>query len=584
MINARLQKLHEYMSAQGIDVYFLSSNDNHLSEYVADYFKVIAYYSSFTGSVSSMLIDKENAYIFVDGRYHLQADKQCIPNGINVVKLGLENQLDPIAFIEKNYSNCLIGLDGKRNSVSFVKKLLEKGINVRSIDLYSESWQPEADFPFSMVREIANNYSGLSRKRKLEMLRYYLKDKIQIVNNLDAIAYILNLRGDDIPYTPVFLSYLVIAPEKAYLFADYKRFSSEVIKHLNQDGIEIKPYDDYYLYLKFLNKQKIVYDENKTNYETYRIISKNNILFSSRSLIDKMKAIKNPIEQNNIRMAHIYDGIAVLRFLMWLDKADKSNISEYDAARKIDEFRKNYRAEDLSFSSIVACNQNAAIIHYSPSKDDSSMLSDEGILLFDTGGQYPEGTTDITRTISLGKTSEEIKKYFTIVLKAMFNLSELKFLQGLSGNQLDVIVRKELWQYGIDYRHGTGHGVGYNLSVHEGPPNIRYNKLDSGDESAIIKPGMVFSDESGVYFEGLFGIRCENLLLCQKDVKNTYGNFLKFETLTLVPFDLKLIDKNYLDERTIRALNNYHQRVYDTLLPYINEEEAEFLERLTRKI
>ena len=381
------------------------------------------------------------------------------------------------------------------------------------------------------------------------------------------------------------MAYLVFINNDVYLFTDLERFSEEVLDHLYEDGVIIRPYASYYSFLETIRGKKILIDETKVNYETYVNIAKgHNTIQHMRSIVEDMKAIKNPIEQRNVRLAHIYDGVAVLRFLMWLDSSDKSTLTEYDVKEKIDGFRKAYRANDLSFSSIVAYNENAAVVHYTPDPENSARLDNKGILLFDTGGQYSEGTTDVTRTVALGETSDEIKKYFTLVLKSMFNLSELKFLQGLSGNQIDVLARKDLWELGVDYRHGTGHGVGYNLAVHESSPNVRYGKTENGGELAEIKPGMVFSDEPGVYFEGRFGIRCENLLLCVNDEKNEYGQFLRFETLTMIPFDLKLIDPRYLDERTRHILNAYHDRVYETLLPYLNNEEANFLRKLTREI
>ena len=370
-----------------------------------------------------------------------------------------------------------------------------------------------------------------------------------------------------------------------YLFSDLERFNEDILDELYADGIIIRPYISYYDFIKNIHHRKIILDENKVNYQSYLNVNRNgNTIYNMRSIIEDMKAIKNPIEQENMRQAHIYDAVSLIRFMMWLENEDKSKYSEYDIQNKIDNFRKEYKAKDLSFSSIVAYNENAAIVHYFPEKDKCKQLDNQGILLFDTGGQYDLGTTDITRTIALGPVDEEIKKYFTLVLKSMFNLSELKFLKGLSGKQIDIIARKDLWDLGVDYRHGTGHGVGFNLAVHEAPPNIRYMESESKAEETMLKSGMIFSIEPGVYFENRFGIRCENLVLCVKDEENEYGQFLKFETLTLVPFDLNLIDKNYLDEKTIRIINDYHQRVYDTLSPYLSEEEKEYLKGLTRKL
>ena len=585
MIKNRLNILRQTMSQKEIDIYFFNTSDYHLSEYVPEYFKTIAYFSGFTGSLAYLLVTRDDAYIFVDGRYHVQADKQCLENGVKVVKLGTGDALEPVDFISRYYPGATVGLDGKRTNISFVKKLLEKDIKVVSVDIYSDLIENRTPLSRNPIYALKEEFVGLSRKRKIEVIKRCLKDKVHIVNNLESIAYLLNLRSDDILYTPVFMSYMVIMDEDVYLFCDLERFDEELLDELYSDGIIIRPYDSYYEFLKTISHRKIVLDELKVNYQSYVNINRGgNTIYNMRSIIEDMKAIKNPIEQENMRMAHIYDAIALVRFLLWLSKQDKSRYSEYDIKEKIDGFRKEYKANDLSFSSIVAYNENAAIPHYFPTEKDSAMLDNRGILLFDTGGQYDLGTTDITRTIALGEVDDEVRKYFTLVLRSMFNMSELKFLRGLSGSQIDIIARKDLWEAGVDYRHGTGHGVGYNLSVHEGPPNIRYMSTEAGNEEVPLKPGMVFSVEPGVYFENRFGIRCENLVLCIKDEENEYGQFLKFETLTLVPFDLNLIDRNYLDEKMINIINNYHQRVYETLSPYLNEEEKEFLRGLTRQL
>lgn len=584
MIKNRLNALKTKMKESGIDVYYFNTSDYHLSEYVPEYFKTIAYFSGFSGSMATLLVTLDDTYIFIDGRYHSQADRECLPNGIKVVKLGTIGALDPVEFIVKNYKDKTIGLDGKRTSIAFAKKLLKHRIKIKSLDIYSELIENRASLSSDPIYELDEQYTGLSRKRKLELIKYCLNDKTHIINNLESIAYLLNLRGNDIAYTPVFLAYLVIKDKEIYLFSNLSRFSPELLDKLYEDEVIIRPYESYYSFLETISKKKILLDENKVNYESYLRIYRNNRLYNMRSVVEEMKAIKNPVEQRNFKLAHIYDAVAVLRFMMWLDSVDKRTITEYDAKRKIDSLRLEYRAKDLSFSSIVAYNENAALMHYAPTESKCARLNNKGILLFDTGGQYNEGTTDITRTVALGEVDDKVKMYFTLVLKSMFNLSELKFLRGLSGRQIDIVARKDLWELGVDYRCGTGHGVGYNLAVHEGPPNIRYGTTENQTEEAPIKPGMIFSDEPGVYFENEFGIRCENLLLCEKAESNEYGEFLRFNTLTLVPFDLNLIDKNYLDEKTINVLNNYHQRVYDTLLPYLNEEEADYLRKITRKI
>ena len=585
MVKEHLKSLKTAMEKEGMDVYYLNTSDYHMSEYVPEYFKTILYFSGFTGSLATLLVTREDTYIFVDGRYHLQADRQCLENGVKVVKLGTAGALDPIAFLKKNYAGKVIGLDGRRTGVKFAKQLKKEGLKILSKDIYSDLIIDRAPLSKDKVWELDEKYSGLSRKKKIELITYCLGDKVHIVNNLESIAYLLNLRGNDILHTPVFLSYLVILNNEVYLFCDIERFDSELLEELYDDGVILRPYDSYYDFLKQIADKKILIDENKVNYETYLSIKgRGNRIYDMTSIIEEMKAVKNPVEQENMRLAHIYDGVAVLRFLMWLETVDKNSISEYDAACKIDSLRLEYKAIDLSFSSIVAYNENAAQMHYAPSKDSSAILADHGILLFDTGGHYPEGSTDITRTVALGPVDDEVKMWFTLVLKSMFNLSSVKFLQGMNGNQLDILARKDLWARGVDYRCGTGHGVGYLLAVHESPPNVRHGHTQAGSELAPFKPGMICSDEPGVYFDGKFGIRCENMILCRKDELNEYGQFLSFETLTKVPFDTRLIDKRYLEKEDIERINAYHEDVCESLLPYLNEEEAQFLRKLTEKI
>ena len=584
MVIDRLEALRKAMKSNGIDVYYFNTCDYHMSEYVSEYFKTIAYFSGFTGSLATLLVDQEKAYIFVDGRYHVQADKQCLRNNIEVEKLGTKGVKDPFNFILDNYKGKVLGFDGKRTSVKFGKSLVTSGVEVKSLDIYSDIIEGRVPLSKNEIFEFNEMYAGVSRKNKIEIINRALKGSCLIVNNLESIAYLLNLRSDDVEHTPVFLSYLVILDSQVYLFVDSSRFNKKTLDNLFEDQIIVRPYGSYYEFLKVINDKTIFIDETKVNFETFIRISSNNKIIDKRSIIEDMKAIKNEREQENMRQAHIKDGVAVVKFLKWLSEVDKKTITEWHVAKKIDELRFEEGALDTSFSSIVAYNENAAIMHYFPEKGKATELDNKGILLFDTGGQYNQGTTDITRTVSLGPVKPEIKKWFTLVLKSMFNLSELKFLKGMSGNQIDIVARKDLWAEGVDYRCGTGHGVGYNLSVHEGPPNIRYMHSEAKTEEAEFKPGMICSDEPGVYFEKQFGIRCENMILCKKEFENEYGEFLGFETLTLVPFDLELIDKNYLDQKTIDVINEYHKKVYETLLPYLNEEEAKYLKRITRKI
>lgn len=585
MENKRISVLQETMKKEKIDVYYLNTSDYHLSEYVPSYFRTIEYFSGFSGSLATLLIDQENAYIFVDGRYHIQADKQCLPNGVNVVKLGTAGALEPLDFIKEKYQGKTIGIDGKRTSIGFGKSLKSLGLNTVSKDIYSDLITDREPLSKDKLWKLDDAYTGQKRSDKLNEIKYILNGKTHIVDNLESIAYILNLRGNDIVYTPVFLSYLVFNKNDVYLFINLERLTPEILDELYEDGIIIRPYDDYYSFISSLNNEIIILDENKVNYETYsRLLKHHNKLVNTISPLEIKKSQKNKVEQHNFELAHIYDGVAMLRFLKWLDEIDKTTINEYDAAERLNKFRLDYKAFDLSFNPIVAYQSNAAMMHYAPTKENNTNLENEGILLVDSGGHYLEGTTDITRTIALGPVSDKLKMHFTYVLKSMFNLSETKFLSGLSGCQVDILARKDIWSLGINYRCGTGHGVGHVLAVHEMPPNIRYMMTETGSERVPFKVGNVVSDEPGIYLEGEYGIRCENLLLVQNDEKNEYGQFLKFKTLTVVPFDLRLIDKKYLDEKTIEVLNAYHKRVYETLSPYLNDEEKAYLEKITRAI
>lgn len=573
------------MKENGINAYYFNTSDYHMSEYVPEYFKTIRYFSGFTGSLATFVVDEEKSYIFVDGRYHLQADRECIPNGIEVIKLGTEGALDPITFIKKNYDKKVLGIDGKRSSINFVKSFDDTKIKIKSLDIYSELIENRIPLSTSPIKELDLKYVGKSRSEKIQDLKYCFEDKVHVINNLESIAYLLNLRSDDIIHTPVFLSYMIVNKNDVYLFTDVNRIDSDLLQKLYLDEVIIKPYDEYYEVLKQIKDSIVVLDDNKVNYQSYVNLQNNNNKFVfMRSVVEDMKAIKNETEIKNSIEAHIKDGVSMVKFIKWLKETDKSNLTEMDASNYLDNLRIANGAFDLSFNSIVAYKENAAVVHYSPSDDRPVKLDNSSLLLVDSGGQYVEGTTDITRTISLGDNSDEVKKCFSVVLKSMFNLSNAVFPEGICGRNLDVLARINIWKNGLDYRHGTGHGVGHILSVHEGPPNIRYAKTHEGNEEEILCPGMIFSDEPGVYLEGKFGIRCENLVLVESAEKNEYGQFLKLHTLTLCPFDLDLIDKKYLDEETIKSLNDYHKRVYDTLSPFLNEEEKNFLAKETRPI
>lgn len=583
-IKERLKQLQAKMAKEGIDYYFINTSDYHMSEYISEHFKTLRYFSGFSGSLGQLVIGLDDAHLFVDGRYHAQAANEIKGSGIVLERLGIKGVLSADEYLIKYAKGKTVGLDGRVVSAAFVRKLLKAGLKVISIDLYSDIYLDRPPLNNDMLYELSLKYTGLSRREKLCIIKEVLKKKTMITQNLESVAYALNLRGNDIAYTPVFLANLVFYRDDVYLFINKSRLSDVILEALYEDGVIIKDYDAFYDFIKMIKKEVVLLDEEKCSYETYRLLDRSNEIHHMMGLLEEMKMVKNPIEIKNSKLAHIYDGVAMVRFMKWLKESDKEGLNEYDVKIKVDRSRLEYKAFDLSFNTIVGYNENAAMMHYSPNEKVHAPLHNSGILLIDSGGQYFEGTTDITRTFALGAVDDEVKMYFTLVLASMFNLASVKFLKGLSGDKLDILARQYLWERGIDYRCGTGHGVGQVLAVHEMPPNIRYRLCGNSGVEVPLKAGNIFSDEPGVYFEGKFGIRCENLLLCKKEMETEYGEFLGFEHLTKVPFDLDLIDLKYLDEKTRGLLNAYHKDVYESLAPYLNDEELSFLSKVTRSI
>ena len=582
MIKKRLEQLRSKMYENDLDVYYLNTQDYHMSEYIPDYFKTLRYFSGFTGSMATLIVTFEEAVIFVDGRYHEQAEKQCSPSGITVMKLGTQGAISSENYLKSQCQGKRIGLDGKCVNAGLVKRLKDAGPNIKSVDIYSDIYDDRPTLASDALYELDVKYTGLTRAQKLDMVKRIFTKNVHVLTDLISIAYILNLRGNDIIYTPVFMSYMVFDGEDVYLFIDKTRLSDALLEALFRDGIIIKEYQDFYNFLKTIKNKTVLLDENKVNWEAYSSLDKSNRIIAMRSVIEEMRAVKNKVEIDNAIQAHIYDGVAMVRFMKWLKESDLKDLRETDVKNKLDSFRLEYKAFDLSFDSIVAYEANAAMMHYSPEQGANAKLKNKGILLVDSGGQYYEGTTDITRTFALGPVTKKVKRHFSLVLRSMFNLQDLRFLAGLTGNQIDIVARKDLWHEGIDYRCGTGHGVGQVLSVHDSLPRVVYNV--NADSSEPLKPGHIFSDEPGVYIPDKYGIRCENLLLCKEVEKNEYGTFLGFKALTLVPFDLDLIDKEVLGEDGTRLLNAYHTEVYKTLAPYLDKEEQEYLKKATATI
>lgn len=591
-IKERINCLQKLMKENDIQAYIIPTDDFHSSEYVGDYFKCREYMSGFTGSAGTLVVLEESAYLWTDGRYFLQADKQLEKTGIVLMKSGQSDVPIIEEFLKRELKEGdTIGFDGRTISKNFADKLLErikeKNIKINgTVDLVNIIWKSRPEISKEQVWQLDIKYAGISRKEKMKKIREKMKEAgadVFIDAALDEIAWLLNLRGNDIAYTPVFLSYMIIREDRAILCIHREVISEKIEDELKEDGIAIAEYEEIYkLADEISDKEKVLYDSGSINYNLYNSINKNATIINRESPIALMKAMKNPVEVENIKRAHIKDGVAMCKFIYWLKKnVPLGNVSEISAAEKLVEFRAQMDGFlDQSFAPIFGYGEHGAIIHYSATEETNVVMKDKGLCLIDTGAHYYDGTTDVTRTVVLGELTKEEKEAFTIVLKGNLNLANTTFVYGTTGANIDCVARRPLWEKGMDFNHGTGHGVGYILGVHEGPQNISKNSKSK----TKLEEGMIVSDEPGFYKEGKFGIRHENLLLCKKGIKNEYGQFMVFDVLTMVPFDSDGIDLSLMNEDEVDYLNNYHKKVYENISPYLNEEEKKWLKNSTKML
>lgn len=588
----KLEALRSLMRERNISAYIIPTDDFHGSEYVGDYFKAREYMSGFTGSAGTLVVLPDKAFLWTDGRYFLQADAQLQGSTIELMKdgqPGVPEIADFLADILKE--NDCIGFDGRTVTGHFVKKLAEK-TEAKKIcflgeeDLVGMIWSKRPPMSMEPVWELDVKYAGVTREEKLACLREKLKEEkadVIILAALDEIAWLLNLRGNDVKCTPVFLAYMVIDQDRAVLCTHDEVLSAEIRKKLWDAGIEVVPYEKAAQVLKEIPEGKTVLaDGDKVNDQLIKSIPSNVAQKDVQSPVMLMKAVKNPQEMENIRKAHMKDGVAVTKFICWLkNNVAKEKITEISAAKKLEEFRAQQEGFlGPSFQSIIGYGAHGAIIHYAATEETNVQIEEKGLCLADTGGHYLEGTTDVTRTIVMGELTEEERKMYTLVLRGHLNLGAARFVHGVCGPNLDSIAREPLWENGLDYNHGTGHGVGHILSVHEGPQRFHWN-ANPAAKSAVLEEGMVISDEPGVYLAGKFGIRHENLILCRKGEKNEYGQFMYFEELTMVPFDKEAIDLSLITEKELALLNGYHRKVYRAISPYFDGEELEWLKNAT---
>lgn len=590
MIQKRLKQFYEKMAEHNIDMYFVPTNDYHGSEYVSDYFKTREFLSGFDGSAGNMIIMQEKAGLWTDGRYFLQAEAQLSQTEITLYKSGQEGvpKINDWILAEIPEGGTL-GADGRMVSAAWAEGMenMLAGKKARlelSYDITGEIWKERPELYHTKAWLLEEEFTGESRTSKLQRLREYLsknKGSMIVLTSLDEIAWLLNIRGNDIPYNPVVFSYLIVKEKECHLFVGENIFSFEDKKKLEEDDITLHVYGEIYPYLQGISgKENICLDKRTVNAHIVRSIPKNCEIDDIVCPVIQWKAVKNSVEIKNEKEAHIRDGVAVTRFICWLKQnINKIPLTERSAAEILEKFRQEERNYlGASFAPIAGYAGHGAIIHYSATEETDSCLAPENFLLLDTGGQYLEGTTDITRTILLGgKATAEQKKYYTAVLRGNLNLCAAKFLYGCSGVALDYAARQPLWEMSCDYNHGTGHGVGYLLNVHEEPNAFRYKILNEPGQNVVLEEGMITSDEPGIYLEGKYGIRLENLILCVKREKNEYGQFMGFEPLTMVPFERDAIDTEQMNEKERERLNMYHQMVFETIGPFLSKEEGEWL-------
>ena len=591
VIRARVAALREKMRENGVDAYLVLTDDFHASEYVDSYFKCRKWLSGFRGSAGTLVITADEAGLWTDGRYFLAAAQQLEGTGIELRKMG-EPGVPTIPEYLKNTlrdGQCL-GYDGRTVTDGYARTLKNAlaGKEIRcaeTLDLVGELWTDRPAFPAHPIWELDEAYAGQSRAEKLAFLREKMTElgaDYHLLASLDDIAWLFNLRGGDVAYSPVFYSYTLISSDHAILYAAPEAFSGELRQRLEAEGVTIRPYLQVYEDLRALPDGKsLLLSRARTNVALIGAVPEFVKLIDRPNPSTLAKAKKNPTEMENERLAHVQDGVAVTKMIHWLREREKDDsiargeITELDVSDTLLGFRRERPGfVDQSFSPIVASGEHGAIIHYEATEESNVPVRNDSFLLVDTGGHYLQGSTDITRTVAVGSLTEEQKRRYTAVLRGHLDVAAACFKQGCTGVNLDILARMPLWELGLDYNHGTGHGVGYLLNVHEGPQGLRLKDLNGG---APFEEGMLTSDEPGLYFAGEYGIRIENLMLCVRGAETELGKFLGFEMVTMVPYERRAILPEMLTERELAQLNAYHEKVCRLLSPWLSEEEREWL-------
>lgn len=593
-VSERIAKLRALMAEKGIDAYVVPTADFHQSEYVGEHFKARKYITGFSGSYGTAVICQDDAGLWTDGRYFFQATNELEGSGVRLMKMFVGDTPSVTEYLaDKIPEGGKVGFDGRVLSMDEGKEY-EDALSPKNIsidyeeDLIDQIWEdrpPLSDKPAFFLDE---KYSGESSAHKLERVRKIMKDSgatVHIIASLDDTGWLLNVRGDDIDFFPLLLSYSIVRMDGVDLYVDETKLNDRILEEFKKVNVTLHPYNDIYEDIKKLDaSETALIDPMKMNYALYKNIPCKIVEAANPTIL--MKAMKNDVELENIKEAHIKDGIAITKFMYWIKtRYDKEDITELSSADKLTSLRaaqEGYIRD--SFEPLCAFADHAAMMHYSPSKETDVVLKEGAMFLNDTGGGYYEGSTDITRTFILGSIDQDMKKYFTAVVRAMMNLSRANFLYGCHGYNLDVLVRQPIWDLNIDFQCGSGHGVGYLGNVHEPPTGFRWYVVPSKNEHHQLEEGMVITDEPGIYEDGKFGIRIENEFIVRKGELNKYGQFMHFETITFAPIDLDGIDPEEMTKSEREWLNTYHKDVYEKIGPHLTDEEREWLKEYTRAI
>lgn len=593
-ISPKIAALRELMLQNKIDAWIIPSTDPHKSEYMTAHWETREWISGFDGSAGTVVITKDHAGLWTDVRYFLQAEQQLAGTEMELHRMKMQTAAEHLEWISLTLpSGSVLGIDGNLfgpSELAQMEKIMTPaGINISyKLDLIPLVWKDRPELPLDPIFEHDAKYSGKTRAEKLDIVRKLMLARqadYHLINTLDNIAWLYNLRGRDVECNPVFIAYTVISKNDATLFIDERKVPADVRSNLAKDGIAIKPYTDIDSFLAALPANSSVWIDPAVTSLKHADLLNGHTMILADTATKKLKAIKNPVEIAHLRKCMEKDGIALIKAFRWLEQslAEGQTPTESEFAGQLMHCRSlqaGYFGE--SFYPIVGYNSNGAIIHYRPADEGSAQIKPEGVLLVDSGGQYTDGTTDITRTIQLGNASAEVKTAYTLVLKGHISLAKAVFIAGTNGMQLDILARQHLWQHNMNYGHGTGHGVGFFLNVHEPPQGFVAVLGERGTTAHEV--GMLTSNEPGYYANGSFGIRIENLVVGAEAGDSEYGQFLKFETVTLFPIDTTLIDMNLMDQGDIAWLNAYHQEVFERLAPQISQEEYSWLKEKCQSI